>query len=104
MTMQSPIEQSTFVADAGSSPSGAAEKSHFFDKPANVNRVLYVFFAICIGLLGIEFFFHRHVVHAWENLWGFYAIYGFVACVALVLIATQLRKILMRDEDYYEKP
>ena len=31
-----------------------------------------------------------------------YGIFGFVACVALVLIAKQLRKVLMRREDYYD--
>ena len=30
--------------------------------------------------------------------------YGFVACVLLVLIATQMRKVLMRkEEDYYDR-
>ena len=26
----------------------------------------------------------------------------FIACVVLVLIATQMRKVLMRPEDYYD--
>ena len=33
---------------------------------------------------------------------GFYCIYGFAACVALVLLATEMRKVIMRDEDYYD--
>jgi len=41
-------------------------------------------------------------VHAWEALPGFYALFGFVACVVLVLIAKEMRKVLMRDEDYYD--
>ena len=78
------------------------DDKHFFDKPANVNIVLRIFYAICALLLAIDIFHHRHVVHAWEKLFGFYPLYGFIACVALVLIATQMRKILMRREDYYE--
>jgi hypothetical protein len=35
-------------------------------------------------------------------VWGFYAIYGFVACVILVLVAKEMRKLVMRDEDYYD--
>ena len=35
-------------------------------------------------------------------MWGFYAGYGFVACVLLVLIAKEMRKLLMRREDYYD--
>lgn len=30
-----------------------------------------------------------------------YAIYGFVACVLLVLLGIVLRKLVMRDENYY---
>jgi len=30
-----------------------------------------------------------------------YAVYGFVACVILVLLGILLRRLVMRDEDYY---
>ena len=33
---------------------------------------------------------------------GFYAVYGFVACVLLVLLAKEMRKVLIRKEDYYD--
>ena len=78
------------------------EKRHVFDDPRNVKRVLSVLYVVCAGLVLIDFVHHRHVIHSWENLWGFYAIYGFVACVALVLIAKEMRKLLMRSEDYYD--
>ena len=39
--------------------------------------------------------------YAWENFVGFFAFYGFLACVVLVLIAKQIRKVVMRAEDYY---
>lgn len=32
-----------------------------------------------------------------------YAVYGFTACVLLVLLGIVLRKLVMRDEDYYRK-
>lgn len=78
------------------------EKRHLFDEPRNVRRVLYALYAACAILLGADLVIHRHVTHPWENWFGFYAIYGFVACVALVVLAKQLRKVLMRAEDYYD--
>jgi hypothetical protein len=78
------------------------DKSHFFDKPANVRLVLRVFYGLCALLLIGDLVIHRHVLHPWERLFGFYPLFGFVACVLLVLVATQMRKLLMRDEDYYE--
>jgi len=53
-------------------------------------------------LIGIDFFFHRHVAHPWEKIFGFYGLYGFLACTLLVIIAKQIRKIIMRDESYYD--
>ena len=78
------------------------EKKHIFDKPENVKRLLWIFYAICAGLFLIDAVFHRHVIHAWENLFGFYSVFGFVACVVLVLVAKEMRKVLMRKENYYD--
>ncbi|MGD2075862.1 MAG: hypothetical protein PVI91_16095 [Gammaproteobacteria bacterium] len=79
------------------------ERQHIFDDPDTVRRLRRFFYVICGLLLAADFVYHRHAAHPWESLWGFYGLYGFVACVALVLIAKQLRKILMRREDYYDR-
>ena len=78
------------------------EKTYLFDKPRNVSRLLSGFYITCVGLFIADFFVHRHSVYPWEGLPGFYAIYGFVACVILVFIAKAMRKVLMRKEDYYD--
>ena len=79
------------------------ERKHFFDEPRNVKRVLRVFYVVCAGLIALDFVHHRHVIHEWENLWGFYGIYGFIACVILVLAAKEMRKLVMRGEDHYDE-
>ena len=63
--------------------------------------ILWALFLACGFLFIMDFIFHRHAEHPWEALWGFYAVFGFVSCVALVLVAKQMRKILMRQENYY---
>lgn len=78
------------------------QKTYLFDKPRNVKRLLRGFYIICVLLVIADFVLHRHIVLAWEKLPAFYAIYGFIACVVLVLIAKQMRKVLMRREDYYD--
>ena len=78
-------------------------KTHMFDKPENITRVLRVFFATLVVLLGIDFFVHKHTFFPWEEWPEFYAIFGFVACVVLVLTAKYiLRPLVKRDEEYYE--
>jgi hypothetical protein len=83
------------------------ERVHIFDNPKNVQRLIRGFFVCCVLLLIADLLFHRHLSFAegvmpLEGWFGFYAFYGFVACVLLVLAATQMRKVLMRSEDYYD--
>ena len=84
--------------------SANGKQRYLFDNSKNVKRVVRGLIAVCLMLFGLDFVLHRHAAHPWEELFGFYAIYGFVACVLLVLLAKELRKLLMRDEDYYDKP
>ena len=79
------------------------EPSDFFDKPENISKMLKVFYVICALLIVADFIVHRHIYHDWENIPAFYAIYGFVGCTILVLIAREMRKVLMRGENYYDE-
>ncbi|MFT5662723.1 MAG: hypothetical protein ACI9JR_000093 [Gammaproteobacteria bacterium] len=78
-------------------------KQYIFDNPRNIKRVLYGLYGCCALLVALDFVIHRHVIHNWENLWGFYPVYGFVGCVILVLVATWMRTFLMRPENYYDE-
>ena len=80
----------------------ANQKQYIFDNPNNVKWVLRILFICCAILFGLDFVIHRHTIHSWEDIWGFYAIYGFVGCVVLVLVAKWMRTFLMRGEDYYD--
>ena len=77
-------------------------KRYIFDNPRNVKALIYGLYALCAVLFVLDFFIHRHVDHPWEAWFGFYGIYGFVCCVFLVLAAKELRKLVMRKEDYYD--
>ena len=80
-----------------------SEKKYIFDNKKNVQRVLYGLFCTLVLLLALEPFVHKHSYFAWEKWFGFYAIYGFVACVLLVLAAKYiLRPFVKREEDYYD--
>ena len=66
-----------------------------------LRKWLKIFFAACAGLTLLDLFIHKHGDH-WWNFFGFHSMYGFVACVLLVIIATWMRKPLMRSESYYD--
>ena len=77
------------------------ERKYWLDGRRNVDKIFYGLTLVCAGLFLADLFYHKHVNFAFENWFGFFAWYGFVCCVALVLLATQMRKWLKRDEDYY---
>jgi sterol desaturase/sphingolipid hydroxylase (fatty acid hydroxylase superfamily) len=82
---------------------GRNEKKYLFDNPRNVKILLRSFFSSLVILLIVEFFIRKHPHFAWEGWLEFYAVYGFVACVALVLAAKYiLRPLMKRREDYYD--
>lgn len=78
------------------------ERERFLDRQSNVDRLLWGFTALGVLSLLVDLFFHRHIYHPWERLWGFYGIFGVLGIVVLVQLSKVLRKLVMRDEDYYE--
>ena len=88
----------------------ADEEPRWLDDPANVKTIIRGFFVACALLFAVDLLdlagvlYHKEThSHPWERAPGFYAIYGFVACVILVELAKLLRKVIMRDEDYYQR-
>ncbi len=73
-------------------------------RPGTLKAMMAVLFAVLAALLLAEGWAHRHVIFPWEEWYGFYAAFGFVAYVVLVFVAQYvLRPIVMRDEDYYDR-
>lgn len=79
------------------------ERRTWLDEPRNVDRLAYALYAVCGILLAIDVFVPKHGPFAIEHNFGFYAIFGFGAYVALVVAAEALRAVVMRPEDYYDR-
>jgi len=78
------------------------DRKYWLDEPGNVKKIIWALFAVCTALFLADAFYHKHSHFEAENFFGFYAIFGFVVCVALVLAAKGMRIFLMRSEDYYD--
>jgi len=78
------------------------EKERFLDRQENVDRLLWGVTIVGVLLLLVDFVYHRHIYHPWEHLPAFYGVFGAVSIIVLVQAAKGLRKLVMRDEDYYE--
>ena len=78
------------------------EKRYWLDDKRNVDKIVIALVIVCVGLFAADFFYHKHVHFAFEGWFGFFGWFGFIGCVALVLAAKELRKLVKRDEDYYD--
>jgi len=73
-------------------------------RPRTLKAMLTGFIAVLGVLLLVEGWAHRHVIFPWEEWYGFYAAFGFVAYVILVFLAQYvLRPMVIRDEGYYDR-
>ena len=80
-----------------------SDKKYLFDEPKNVKRLFQIYYPVLALLLVVELFLHKHSIFPWEDWFGFYAVFGFVACVVLVIAAKYiLRPLVKRKEDYYD--
>ena len=76
---------------------------HIWDNRHNLVLLLRCFFSICVLLFAVDLVVRKQTHMPWEEWPGFYAIFGFVACVMLVLLAKYvLRPSVKRSEDYYD--
>ena len=59
--------------------------------------------AVAGVLILVDFTINRHAYFHLEEIIGFPAVFGFVCFVLIVLVGKQLRKVIMRKENYYDK-
>jgi hypothetical protein len=79
------------------------DQPRWLDEPRNVTRLYRGLWVVGLLLLAADLVVHRHEDVGFAELFGFYGFYGFGACVALVLAAKLLRRVVMRPENYYER-
>jgi hypothetical protein len=78
-------------------------KKHWLTRPETIHR-LWWFFGVVLALTVLSELFVTHEAHfAVERLTGFYALFGFVACVAMILFAKGIAAFLKRPDTYYDE-
>jgi hypothetical protein len=75
---------------------------HWLVRPRTI-RMLWVLFCILLALtLLAQAFVVIKSTSGFDGWPGFAAVFGFLACLALVLVARGLGLLLKRRDDYYE--
>jgi hypothetical protein len=82
---------------------GKPERTYWLDNPRNVDKIFWALCGLCAALFLADALYAKHAVFDFEEWFGFFGLFGFIACVFLVLAAKELRKLLLRGEDYYDR-
>jgi len=80
------------------------DRPRWLDRKQNVDKICYALYGVCAVLFFADLGYERKTHFDFER-WlptGFSAVYGLVACVALVVMAKGLRALIMRSEHYYD--
>lgn len=80
-----------------------SEKKSWLDDPQNIKKIIYALCGLCALLCAADLFYHKHVHFEFEDWFGFFCWFGFVSSVGLVVGARVMRKVLQREEDYYDR-
>jgi hypothetical protein len=75
----------------------------WLDHPQNIRKVRMAFYVILALTVLPDFFLHKHSYFYGIEAWpGFFAIFGFTACVVIILISKLFGFLLKRKENYYD--
>lgn len=81
----------------------AVDSPGWADRPEIRRLLRRVLYAACALLVIADFVVHRHISTTVERVPAFYVLYGFAALVGVVMAAKGLRRLIRRDEDYYDR-
>ena len=67
-----------------------------------MKRIAY---SVLILIVVIDFFIPRHEIHfIGDKIPGFWSLFGFVACILIILISKWIGRLgIMQEEDYYNE-
>ena len=62
-------------------------------------------YAVLIFIIVMDFFIQRHEIHFFgDEIPGFWSIFGFIACILIILISKWIGHLgIMQDENYYNE-
>jgi len=83
-------------------PEAVAPESNWLIRPKSIKLLWWVFSAILAITVLAQTFVHIHDYFTVDGWFAFYAIYGFVSCLGMVVFAKVLGVFLKRPDTYYD--
>jgi len=79
-----------------------SEPDHWLVRPKTIKMLWIVFSVILAALVLSDTVVHHHAYFGIDGTFGFYAWYGFVSCVIMVVGSKALGAVLKRRDTYYD--
>jgi len=75
---------------------------HWLTRPETVRKLWRLFIAVLLAVVLAELLVANEARFDVERLFGFFAWFGFVACVVLIVLAKGVGVLLKRPDTYYD--
>ena len=79
------------------------DQEHFLTRPATIRRLWWLFSGLLIATLLLQFAFPVKGYFGVDGWFAFGALYGFLSCLLMVLIAKALGTVLKRPRNFYRE-
>ena len=84
-----------------------SDRKYWLDDPCNINKIVYGLAAVCALLLAVnlltQWLGNMNEHFRFESWFGFFGVFGFFSFIGIVVVAKVMRKLLKREEDYYDR-
>ncbi|HEX9275367.1 MAG TPA: hypothetical protein VGA51_03080 [Casimicrobiaceae bacterium] len=77
-------------------------EQHWLTRPETIRKLWRLFVAVLAAVVFVEVFVTHDAHFDVERLFGFYALFGFVACAVLIVLAKAIGVVLKRPDTYYD--
>ncbi len=75
---------------------------HWLVQPKNIKLMWRSFLGVLVLTVLVEWAVHMHPHFGIDGIFGFHALFGFVACIILILGSKALGLLLKRPDTYYD--
>lgn len=78
-------------------------RDHWLVRPASIRLMWRLLIAVLVFLVALQLVVEVKGYFLVDGWFGFGAVFGFLSCLAMVLVAKGLGVLLKRPESYYEE-
>ena len=78
-------------------------KQHWLVRPGTIRLLWFIFLLVLALMVLASLFTEAHARFRIDGSFAFYAWYGFLTCVGMVVFAKLLGRLLRRKDSYYDR-